>query len=78
MRVTVAEADFVGSATVVAVTVTVWLVLIVAGAVYKPVLETVPTAGFRLHVTAVLLDPVTVAVNCCVCEAATLADAGLT
>jgi hypothetical protein len=44
----------------------------VAGAVYKPLVEIVPTVvlppdtSLTLHATAVLLVPVTLAVNCCV------------
>ena len=64
-RVTVAVADFVVSTTLVAVMVMVCVEVIVAGAVYKPVLLKVPTEGLMLQVTAVLLVPVTVAVNCC-------------
>ena len=37
VMVTLAEADSVGSATLVAVTVTVWELAIEAGAVYRPV-----------------------------------------
>ena len=37
-----------------------------------------PTAGLRDQVTAVLLLPVTVAVNCWLCEALSVALAGLT
>ena len=40
-------------------------------------LETVPTAGFTDHVTAVLDDPVTVATNCWVLEAVRDAVAGV-
>ena len=54
-----AEADFVWSAVLVAVTVYVPAVL---GAVYRPVEETVPPLADQ--VTAVLLEPVMVAVNC--------------
>jgi hypothetical protein len=61
VTVTVADADLVVSATLVAVTVNVPAVF---GAVYRPVDETVPPVVD--HVTAVLLLPVTVAVNCCV------------
>jgi hypothetical protein len=61
----VALADLVESATLVAVMVTVWEEEIVPGAVYKPPLVSVPTDGLMLQVTAVLLVPVTVAVNCC-------------
>ena len=67
VRVTVPLEDFAMSATLVAVTVTICCELIVAGAVYRPVLDMVPTpAGLIDQVTAVLLDPETVAVNCCV------------
>ncbi len=59
LTVTVAEADLVGSATLVAVTV---YVPGVPGAVYKPELDTVPLVAN--HVTAVFVEPVTVAVNC--------------
>ena len=54
-------ADFVESATLVAVTVTVWELEIEAGAVYRPAALMLPTAGLIDHVTAVLLVPVTVA-----------------
>jgi hypothetical protein len=60
-NVTVAEADFVVSAVLVAVMVTDCCVVIVAGAVYNPVLLIVPAPdGLTVHVTAWL------AVNCCV------------
>lgn len=58
---TAALADFVGSATLVAVIVTVCPELTL-GAVYKP-FNRLPTAGFIDHVTAVFVLPVTVAVN---------------
>ena len=61
VAVTCAEADFVESAVLVAVTVYVPAVF---GAVYNPEAETVP--ALALHVTAVFEIPVTVAVNCCV------------
>jgi len=70
-------ADFVGSAWLVAVMVTVCATLIEAGAVYVP-FDSLPTEGFIDQVTAVFVLPVTVAVNCCVCEAAIVAFAGLT
>jgi hypothetical protein len=69
--VTVAEADAAGSATLVAIIVTVAGTGTVAGAVYRPPTVTVPTVAlppatpFTVHVTAVLAVPVTVAVNCC-------------
>lgn len=59
--VTVAEADLVVSAALVAVTVYVPAVL---GAVYSPALVIVPPVVD--HVTAVFDVPLTVAVNCCV------------
>ena len=42
---TVAVADFVESATLVAVTVTVWALVIEAGAVYRPAALMLPTSG---------------------------------
>jgi hypothetical protein len=62
--VALAVAFLLVSATLVAVTVTVCGLLSVAGAVYRPPLEIVPTAGFTDHVTAVFVVPVTAAVNC--------------
>jgi hypothetical protein len=64
VSVTVAVTDLVGSATLAAVTVMVWELVIEAGAVYRPVLAIVPTAGFSDQVTAVFVVPVTVAVSC--------------
>jgi hypothetical protein len=55
-----------GSAALVAVTVTVCGVPSVAGAEYKPPLEIVPTAGFTDHEMLVFNEPATVAENCCV------------
>src|SRR5713101_7416141 len=72
VTVTVAFADLLVSACAIAVTVTVAGLGTVAGAVYRPAVEIVPTVEFppvtpfTCHVTAVLLLPVTVAVNCCV------------
>src|ERR1039458_1274370 len=60
-RITVAEADFVESATLVAVTMTVWELEIEAGAAYRPAEEIVPTDGLSDQVTAVLPVLVTVA-----------------
>jgi hypothetical protein len=60
-RVTVALADFVGSATLVAFTVTVWELVIEAGAVYRPAAVMLPTIGLSDQVTAVLPVLVTVA-----------------
>ena len=61
LSVTVALADLLESATLVAVTVTVWALVIEAGAVYRPAAVMLPTAGLSDHVTAVLLVPVTAA-----------------
>jgi hypothetical protein len=47
----------------------------VAGAVYNPEVETVPPVADQ--VTDVLLEPVTVAVNCCVPPVESEADVGL-
>ena len=63
VMITLAVAVLLASATLVAVTVTVCGLLSAAGAVYKPPLEIVPTAGLTDHVTAVLLVPVTAAAN---------------
>ena len=60
-RVTLAVTDFVGSATLVAVTVTVWELAIEAGAVYRPAAVMLPTSGLSDQVTAVLPVLVTVA-----------------
>jgi hypothetical protein len=60
----VAVTDLARSAALVAVTRTTWRMVIFAGAVYNPLVEIVPTFGARLHVTALLLLPATVAVNC--------------
>ena len=51
----------VGSATLVAVTVTVWELEIEAGAVYRPAAVMLPTTGLIDQVTAVLPVLVTVA-----------------
>src|SRR5689334_4064475 len=78
MSVTAAVELCVGSATLVAVTWTAWFVLSEDGAVYSPVLLSVPTCGLSDQVTPRLLVPETVAVNCCVCEACRVAVVGLT
>jgi hypothetical protein len=67
----------VGSATLRAITVTVCDVGILDGAVYRPTEEIVPTEGLIDQVTAVLLVPKTVGVNCCVPEGAKLTLDGL-
>jgi hypothetical protein len=61
VSVTVAEADLVGAATLVALTVTVCELEIEAGAVYRPAVVMLPTIGLSDQVTAVLLVLVTVA-----------------
>jgi hypothetical protein len=66
VRITAALAELFGSAWLVAVTITCWDVAMFAGAVYNPLLARLPIGGFNVHFTAVLLLPVTVAVNCCV------------
>ena len=60
-RVTVAVANLVGAATLVAVTVTVWELVIEAGAVYRPAAVMLPTCGLSDQVTAVLPVLVTMA-----------------
>ena len=68
-RAIVPEPLFELSAWLVAVTVTVCWLLIVAGAVYSPVVLLIvpaPVAGLTVQVTAVLLVLATVAENCCV------------
>ncbi len=72
VTVTLAEADFVASAALVAFTE---YVPAVPGAVNSPELDTEPPLAD--HVTPVLLEPVTVAVNCCVAPAWIDAEVGL-
>jgi hypothetical protein len=74
---TTSLADLVGSATLRAVTVTVCPVRILDGAVYRPAEEIVPTDGLIDQVTAVLLAPESVGVNCCVPEGVKLTLDGL-
>src|SRR5882757_4772451 len=82
VMVTCAEADFVGSAWDTAATVTMAGFGTTAGAVYRPALDIVPTVGLppvtplTCQVTAVLLVFCTVAANCCVPPAPTVADTG--
>ena len=54
---TVAVAELVGSATLVAATVTVWELEIEAGAVYRPAALMLPTTGLSDHVTLVVMNP---------------------
>jgi len=58
--------ELVGFAALVAVMVTVLGYGTVAGAVYRPAAEILPTAGLSDQVTAVFDVPVTTAVNACV------------
>ena len=80
ITVTVAFADLVLSASLVAVIV---CVPVVPGAVYKPELLIAPTVVFPPlvpstdHVTLVSEDPETVALNCCTPPVATVAEGGL-
>jgi hypothetical protein len=61
LTVTFADADFVGSAWLVAVTVTV-VASLTAGAVNCPPLEIVPADA--VHATPVFVEPLTLAENC--------------
>jgi hypothetical protein len=78
LRLTVAPPDLVASATPVAVTVTAWELVMLAGAVYSPLAEMLPTLGLIVQVTAVFVVPVTVAVNCWVWPAVSVTLGGLT
>jgi hypothetical protein len=50
-----------------------------AGAVYNPVALIAPTpAGLIVQITAVLLELLTLAVNCCVCPPESMAKDGVT
>jgi hypothetical protein len=73
----VALADLVGSATLVAVTVTDCAELITEGAVYNP-FDRLPTDGVIDQLTKVFTLPVTVAVNCVPCDGARVAVGGFT
>jgi hypothetical protein len=77
-RVTGTLPDFTGFARLCAITCTVSASLNEAGAVYTPVLETVPIGESSAQVTAELDAPVTVAVNACVCDSFRVAAAGAT
>src|SRR5450759_1743620 len=79
VKVMVALLVLVESATLVAITLTVCMLGMLAGAVYKPLLLSVPGPldGINVQVTAVFEVPDTIAVNCCVCDAVRLAFAGL-
>jgi hypothetical protein len=71
LTLTLADADWVGSATLVAVMMNVPALL---GAVYRPPAEIEPPVAD--HVTAVLELPLTVAVNCCDPPVVSDAEAG--
>jgi hypothetical protein len=75
VRVTMAVAVLVGSATLDAVIVTVFRLETVAGAVYTP-LTMVPIAGLSDQVTPVLLLPVTEALNVAAAPAPSDTEAG--
>src|SRR5258708_15489139 len=77
-RVTIAEPDFVGSAALVAITETVCSVATLAGAVYRPLLETAPTFGVTDQTTAGLPLLATIVVNCWVWPGETTAVLGKT
>jgi hypothetical protein len=73
-----ADTDFVGSAWLVTVMVTVSAVVIVAGAVYRPDALSVPVpAGLILQFTDVLLLFATLAVNCCFWPPLSVATVGV-
>jgi hypothetical protein len=77
--VTTPDADLVGSAWLVAVTVTVCWAAMIAGAAYSPPVLTVPTpAGFIDQITAVSNVLPTTALNCCVPPPGNVAVAGVT
>ena len=63
--VTVAVAHLAASATLVARTVNVCCVATLAGAVYSPILDIVPTLGLADHITSVFAAFDTVTENCC-------------
>jgi hypothetical protein len=77
VSVTVALAVLVTSAMLVAVMVTNRGPLITEGAVYNP-FDKLPIEGVMDQVTEVFVLPVTVAVNCLLCDTARVAFAGLT
>jgi len=82
VSVTVATAVLVVSAWEIAVTVTVVVLGNLLGAVYKPfasmvpIIASPPFSPLTCQVTAVFVEPVTVALNCCVAPPATLAVVG--
>lgn len=84
VMVTLAEPILVVSACETAEMATLLGVGTTAGAVYRPLESMVPMVAlpplmeFTCQVTAVLLEPVTVAVNCCVCLVCRVAASGVT
>lgn len=68
----------VESAMLTARTATVCAAEMEAGAVYKPNIDMAPTWGLMLQTTPWLVEPLTVAVNCCVLPAARLTLLGVT
>src|SRR5438477_5433516 len=75
--VTTAVADFEESALLVAVTLTVWALAMLAGAAWRPGVLMFPTGGLSNQVTVVLPEPpLTEAVNCRVCPWESVAVAG--
>src|SRR5713101_42200 len=75
VTVTAAEADFVASACEVAITVDCPEV---CGAVNNPDALTDPAPALTFQPTAVFVEPVTLAVNCCVPPVWTVVDVGVT
>jgi len=75
VTVTLAEADLVVSALLTAFTVTL-VFAVTLGAVNSPAVEIDPAVAD--HVTPVFVEPLTVALNCCVLPEATVALAGET
>src|SRR3954471_23626194 len=78
VRLMTAVPDAVGSAALLATTVTCWLPDTIAGAVYNPVVEMLPAPPVSDHVTPPVVVPVTTALNCWVCDAPSVAVAGTT
>ena len=82
VTVTPADADLLGSETLVALTATATFGTVL-GAVYRPVLETVPVlepppaTPFTAHLTELSAAPTTVAVNCWDCPTPTVDVGGV-
>jgi len=66
--VIVANAVLLESTALVTVRITVWVALMLAGAVYNP-LTIDPTGGFSDQITVVFVVPLTDAANCPICPA---------